>query len=38
MAQGPYRAGQSSDGGGRIFIGAEKEWRRLPVEAAKRAE
>ena len=32
------RTGQSCDGGGGMFIGAEKEWRRLPVEAAKCAE
>jgi hypothetical protein len=32
------RTGQSCDGGGGVFIGAEKEWRRLPVEPAKCAE
>jgi len=32
------RTGQSCDGGGALFIGAEKEWRRLPAEAAKCAE
>jgi hypothetical protein len=32
------RTGQTCDGGGGVFIGAEKEWRRLPVEAATCAE
>ncbi|MCP4619421.1 MAG: hypothetical protein GY844_23645 [Bradyrhizobium sp.] len=32
------RTGQTCDGGGGIFIGAETEWRRLPVEAAKCTE
>lgn len=32
------RTGQTCDGGGGVFIGAEKEWRRLPVQAAKCAE
>lgn len=26
------RTGQTCDGGGGVFIGADKEWRRLPVE------
>jgi hypothetical protein len=29
------RTGRSCDGGLASFIGAEKEWRRLPAEAAK---
>ena len=34
------RTGQSCDGGGGLFIGAEKEWRRLGIEraAGKRCE
>lgn len=32
------RTGQTCDGGGGVFIGAEKEWRRFAVQAAKCAE
>jgi hypothetical protein len=32
------RTGQTCDGGGGIFIGAEKEWRRFPVQAVKCTE
>jgi hypothetical protein len=32
------RTGQTCDGGGGVFIGAEKEWRGLPVRPAKCTE
>lgn len=32
------RTGQTCDGGGGVFVGAEKEWRGLPVQAAKCTE
>jgi hypothetical protein len=30
------RTGQTCDGGGGVFMGAEKEWRRLPVSNAEK--
>ncbi len=30
------RTGQTCDGGGGVFIGAEKDWRRLPVSNAEK--